>query len=414
MAGEWRTRRLGDVIELKRGYDLASGERRDGAIPVVSSSGVSGRHDTAMTKAPGVVTGRYGTIGEVFYIEEDFWPLNTTLYVRDFKGSVPRFVAFALKALDFYAYSDKGAVPGVNRNDLHEARILWPPIPEQRAIADLLGALDDKIALNRRIAQTLEATARALFRSWFVDFDPVRAKADGRETGLDAETAAAFPDAFGEDGPPVGWEKTSLTSVARVLKGTSYKSDDLRASPAALVTLKSFARAGGYKADGLKAFAGPCKSSQVVAPGELIVAATDVTQAAEIVGKPVIVEASEDFRTLVASLDTFIVRPKSAGLEPWILRLFLEGFGFQGFAKQFTSGTTVLHLSDRAFSDFIFPMPPDASLRPIAEKLRAHVMKALAAREQSRTLAALRDTLLPRLISGKLHIADAEKKIEAA
>lgn len=109
----WKELNLGDVIELKRGYDLPKGKRSVGVIPIVSSSGISDFHSEAMVKGPGVVTGRYGTIGEVFYIDGDFWPLNTTLYVCDFKGSDPRFISYFLRTLDFQAYSDKGAVPGV-------------------------------------------------------------------------------------------------------------------------------------------------------------------------------------------------------------------------------------------------------------------------------------------------------------
>lgn len=104
MAGDtWRETTLGQVIELKRGYDLPTRDRRPGPYPVVSSSGISGYHDEAKVKAPGVVTGRYGTIGEVFYILEDFWPLNTSLYVRDFKVNDIRFISYFLRTLSFSA-----------------------------------------------------------------------------------------------------------------------------------------------------------------------------------------------------------------------------------------------------------------------------------------------------------------------
>lgn len=95
MAGEWRETSLGDIIELKRGYDLPQQLRTPGRIPLVSSSGVTDHHDVAKVRGPGVVTGRYGTLGQVFFIAEDFWPLNTTLYVRDFKGNDPRLTSRA-------------------------------------------------------------------------------------------------------------------------------------------------------------------------------------------------------------------------------------------------------------------------------------------------------------------------------
>ena len=108
----WRHCRLGDVIELKRGYDLPQKSRVQGAVPLVSSSGISDTHAVAKVRGPGVVTGRYGTIGTVYYVEDDFWPLNTTLYVHDFRGNDPRFISFFLGGIDFHAYSDKAAVPG--------------------------------------------------------------------------------------------------------------------------------------------------------------------------------------------------------------------------------------------------------------------------------------------------------------
>ena len=194
MASEWRDLSLGEVIELKRGYDLPQKERIRGAFPLVSSSGVTDHHGSAMAKGPGVVTGRYGTLGKVFFVREDFWPLNTTLYVRDFKGNDPRFISYFLSTLDFLSYSDKAAVPGLNRNHLHQARVRVPAdVTEQRAIAHILGGLDDKIELNRRRNQTLEAMARALFQDWFVDFGPVRAKREGREPYLPAYLWQLFP-----------------------------------------------------------------------------------------------------------------------------------------------------------------------------------------------------------------------------
>jgi len=197
MSGEWKELALGDVIELKRGYDLPQQQRRSGRAPIVSSLGITGCHAEAMVKSPGVVTGRYGTLGQVFYITKDFWPLNTTLYVHNFKGNDPRFISYLLCSLDFLAYSDRAAVPGLNRNHLHTALVRLPTnVAEQRAIAHILGTLDDKIELNRRMNETLEAMARALFKSWFVDFDPVRAKAEGRDPGLPKDIANLFPDRF--------------------------------------------------------------------------------------------------------------------------------------------------------------------------------------------------------------------------
>lgn len=166
----WRDVTLGDVCELKRGYDLPNGSRRDGRIPVVSSSGPTGWHDEAKVSAPGVVTGRYGTLGQVFYLGEDFWPLNTSLYVRDFKGNDPRFVAVLLRSLDLARYDGAAAVPGLNRNHLHTLPVRVPDLPAQSVIAQVNRVFDDLIENNRRRVEVLEEMARAIYREWFVKF----------------------------------------------------------------------------------------------------------------------------------------------------------------------------------------------------------------------------------------------------
>ncbi|MBL4885492.1 MAG: restriction endonuclease subunit S [Planctomycetaceae bacterium] len=173
MGNEWNSTTLGNVVELKRGYDLPKVSRLDGKVPIISSAGLSGSHSKAKVKGPGVVTGRYGTIGKVYLVAEDFWPLNTTLYVKDFKGNDVRFISYFLKQIDYQSCSDKAAVPGVNRNHLHMVSVRIPPLPEQRAIAHILGSLDDKIELNRQMNVTLEGMAEAIFKSWFIDFGPV-------------------------------------------------------------------------------------------------------------------------------------------------------------------------------------------------------------------------------------------------
>lgn len=150
----WRQLSLGEVATLQRGYDLPHKERKPGAVPIISSSGSIDTHNESRAAGPGVVTGRYGTIGEVFFVSEDFWPLNTTLFVKDFKGNDPLFISFLLRTIDYHSYSGKSGVPGVNRNDLHEIGVSLPPLPEQRAIATALSDVDTLItSLDRLIAK---------------------------------------------------------------------------------------------------------------------------------------------------------------------------------------------------------------------------------------------------------------------
>ena len=219
----WKEARLGEVLTLHRGYDLPQRERTPGSVPLVSSSGITDYHAVAKVKGPGVVTGRYGTLGEVFFVADDFWPLNTTLYVSDFKGNDPRFISYFLRGIDFFTYSDKAAVPGVNRNHLHEAEVHIPTdLGEQRAIAHILGTLDDKIDINRQMNRALEEMALAIFHDWFVHFGPIRAKLEGHEPYLPQELWDLFPcrlvdSELGET--PEGWEVGVLDDAVEILSG---------------------------------------------------------------------------------------------------------------------------------------------------------------------------------------------------
>ena len=157
-------------MTLKRGYDLTMSARKDGPYPVITSSGFAGFHNEAKVKGPDVVTGRYGTLGEVHYIEKDFWPHNTALYVRDFKGNHPKFISYFLGGLHFNTQNAAAAMPGMNRNFLHMIPVRVPPLPLQRRIADILSAYDDLMEKSQRRIRILEAMARALYREWFVHF----------------------------------------------------------------------------------------------------------------------------------------------------------------------------------------------------------------------------------------------------
>jgi type I restriction enzyme, S subunit len=151
---DWSATNLGKFMMLQRGYDLPHRERKIGDIPIITSSGFGGTHSESRALAPGVVTGRYGTIGDVFYVQEDFWPLNTTLYVKNFYGNNPLFTSYLLKTIDFHSHSGKSGVPGVNRNDLHELIVRIPPLAEQEAIAYTLSDIDALIeSLDRLLTK---------------------------------------------------------------------------------------------------------------------------------------------------------------------------------------------------------------------------------------------------------------------
>jgi type I restriction enzyme, S subunit len=159
----WQVKPLGDVCTLQRGFDLPTHDRRPGAVPLVSSSGFIDTHDECRVHGPGVVTGRSGSIGNVFFVEGDFWPLNTTLYVKDFHGNAPRFVNYLLNAVDLKAHAGGTGVPTLNRNDVHVVPVMVPnELKEQHRIVALLDEAFEGIATAKANAETNLLNAREL------------------------------------------------------------------------------------------------------------------------------------------------------------------------------------------------------------------------------------------------------------
>lgn len=167
----WQELRFGEVATLHRGYDLPVEKMTAGDYPVIFSNGKIEYHNQYKIKGPGVVTGRSGSLGNTFYIGEDYWPHNTTLYVSNFHGNNPKFVYYLLKTLNFSFLNAGSGVPTLNRNHVHEIPLKIPVDPGiQKQIAVTLSAFDDKIKVNNKIAKTLEEMTQALFKEWFVKF----------------------------------------------------------------------------------------------------------------------------------------------------------------------------------------------------------------------------------------------------
>jgi len=158
----WEIKKLGSVAFLQRGFDLPAKNRVKGKIPVISSAGISGFHNKAQADSPGVVTGRYGSIGEVFYVEEDYWPLNTALWVKNFFGNDPKFIYYVLSRIDYKKFSGKTGVPGVNRNDLHSIKISLPPLSEQKKISQILSTWDKAVKAVEGLIENSKTQKKAL------------------------------------------------------------------------------------------------------------------------------------------------------------------------------------------------------------------------------------------------------------
>ena len=418
---DWSTLPLGDVITLKRGYDLPTRDRTTGPFPLVSSSGPSDTHHEPKVRGPGVVTGRYGTIGQVFYVQEDFWPLNTTLYVRDFKGNDPRFVYYFLQTLDWGKFNDKSGVPGVNRNDAHRERVSVPTPADQASIAEVLSSLDDKIDLNHRTAGTLEAMARAVFRDWFVAFGPVRRRMAGASDphavlgglipdGVDPERAATlaapFPDRLDDDGLPEGWKRERLKEHVKVTRGLSYKgsglTDDDDGVP--LHNLNSIFEGGGFKEKGMKRYSGPHKDKHRVQPGDVVVANTEQGFDHLLIGFAARVPDDEAAAAIFSHhLYRVDPRPGSALTRNW-LAYALNASPLGAVVRGFSNGTTVNMLPTDGLALPTFAVPSTPLIYAFDELTEPMQQRARAGERENRTLAATRDLLLPRLMSGELRV----------
>jgi type I restriction enzyme S subunit len=152
----WRVARLAEFAHFQRGFDITKKAQQQGNVPVVSSGGIKSWHNEAAAKGPGVIIGRKGSIGSVHYIDQDYWPHDTTLWCTDFRANVPLFVYYRLLVLDLKRLDSGAANPALNRNFLHEELISWPDPDEQQEIANILQTIDRKISLHERKRATLQ------------------------------------------------------------------------------------------------------------------------------------------------------------------------------------------------------------------------------------------------------------------
>ena len=207
---------LGDVCQLHRGYDLPNQNRIDGPYPVISSSGISGMHHDYKCDGENVITGRYGTIGEVYYYNGKCWPLNTALFVSNFFDNYPKYIYYFLKCTLKVDGKDKSTVPGVDRNVLHALKVSYFSDKDyQIEIASVLSCIDAKIDLNAQLCAELEAMAKTLYDYWFVQFDfPDENGKPYRTSG----GAMEWCQALGRE-VPKGWKTKRVSDLTKVVTG---------------------------------------------------------------------------------------------------------------------------------------------------------------------------------------------------
>ncbi len=376
----WQTMTLGEVVTLKRGHDLPERDRREGPVPIVSSSGVTGFHIVAKAEPPGVVTGRYGTLGEVYFIDEPYWPLNTSLYAIDFHENDPKFVSYFLRqALKGASSNSKAAVPGVNRNDLHALKVKVPDRDVQERIAGTLSAYDDLIENNRRRIKLLEESARLIYREWFV-----RLRFPGHE------------QIKIESGIPDGWTIGPLHSIAAILSGYAFKSSTfLEGGEYGLVTIKNVqdgafnSECSSYVSDLPRAMPSHC----ILGQGDILLSLTgNIGRVCRVLeGKYLLNQRVAKIEPMDASFNSFIY-------------LLTREPAFRQKLESMSGGSAQQNLSPNSVKNSMVLIPDVELARDFARICDPIFAQIDVLLSQSRKLGIARDLLLPRLMSGEIEV----------
>jgi type I restriction enzyme S subunit len=367
-----------------------------------------------------VLLSHKGTVGKVAYVPSDAPPFicspQTTFWrVKDPNQLDRRYIYFFLLSRGFREQLDsrKGETDMADYVSLTTQRtfkVALPPLADQKAMVRVLGTLDDKIELNRRMNATLEAVARALFQSWFVDFEPVRAKCDGRRpSGLDPSTAKLFPSDF-HDSPigrvPKGWKVERFDAHISAVRGLSYKGEGLRDDGTGLPmhNLNSVYEGGGYKHEGIKYYAGEYREKHLLKPGDMIVTNTEQGFDHLLIGHAAIVPRCYGLKGLFSH---HIYRVRHKPTSPFSPHYLVELFNnrrWHYWISGFSNGTTINMLPMDALEMPMLVVPPVELVKKFTTLAEATHLQVEANKEQSRTLANLRDTLLPKLLSGELSV----------
>ena len=274
----------------------------------------------------------------------------------------------------------------ISGTQVKNLEFMVPPLGVQRKIAGVLGVLDDKIELNNKINQNLELQAQSLFKSWFVDFEP-----------------------FGGT-IPSDWKEIQLTEIADFIGGYSYKGAELKQSTTAMATIKNFDRNGGFKLDGYKEIepSSKLKQNQYVELFDTLVAHTDLTQNAEVIGNAEMLLSKGKYKNVIISMDVVRVVPKN-GISKYLLAAILKDPHFKKHCLGYVNGTTVLHLSKRALPEYSLIFPKNVKILDNISGLFEDLYKKIALNiEENIRLSILRDTLLPKLMSGEINVDNVE------
>lgn len=367
---QWIKTKLGEIVILNYGKALKAQDRNAGSIPVYSSGGLTGWHNKALINEQGIIIGRKGTVGKAYLTYGPFWCIDTAYYILPNPSKYDFvFLFYLLKTLGLEELNEDSAVPGLNRDTAYSQEILLPSLPEQKAIASVLSSLDDKIDLLHRQNKTLESMAETLFRQWFI---------------LDSTGVSVSIDQIIDFNP----------------KRTLIKSQDATYLDMAGLSTVIF-RANGY-------YRRPFSSGTKFTKRDTLLAR--ITPCLEN-GKAAYIDFLDDNETGWGSTEFIVMRPKKE-IHPFISYIMCRNPDFKEYAESCMEGSTGRQrVNLDHLKKFNVNLPTEASLRIINELLDSFESKLINNSKQIDSLEKLRDTLLPKLMSGEVRVQYAEEAI---
>ena len=404
----WQQIKLGEICDVRDGTHDTPKESPEGKYLVTSKHIKGGKIDLSAAYKISIddfnfvnqrskvdkwdiLISMIGTVGEICLVSEipDFAIKNVGL-IKTGNEHLAKYLYYYLKSPT--AQNDilsrlKGTTQQyLSLGEIRNFPIIIPPLDIQKKIAGVLSALDDKIELNNKINNNLEQQAQALFKSWFVDFEP-----------------------FGGV-MPRDWKETYLSDIAIFANGYSYKGSELQHSPMAMATIKNFDRNGGFKLEGFKEIvpSSKLKSSQYVEVFDALVAHTDLTQNADVIGNAEMLMSKANYQQVIISMDIVKVLPKN-GISQFLLAALLKDIRFKKHCLGYINGTTVLHLSKKALPEYNFRFPQNIQTVENLSMIFENIYRKIALNiEENTRLAALRDTLLPKLMKGEIDVSKVD------
>lgn len=398
----WKEYKLSDLMQIKYGKDHK--HLADGPYPLYGSGGIMRYVEKPLFNDASILIPRKGTLSNLFYLDKPFWSVDTMFYsIINKQLALPKYLYYTLKTFDLASLNVGSAVPSLTTEVLNDVLVSVPDINTQTAIAEILSSLDDKMELNNKINQELEKLAQTLFKKWFIDFE------FPNENGEPYKSSGGemVESELGEI--PQGWVINILSEQTELVRGISYRKPELvsKEDGVPFVNLKCFALNGTFRQDGLKYFNGKYKEKHIIHPNDILVAVTDLTQDRVIIGLPILWNEKE---VALPSLDVCIVRTENSSLKHFLYYEF-KTFRYKSRIIEFANGSTVLHLSVKGLETYEYAQPNkdvlinwNEVISPMLEQINNNI-------RENQELTNLRDTLLHKLISGALEVAEvmAEK-----